>query len=680
MSGYIEQFQKFLIFMTEKIKYILISLIQFIFLESLEQKKTSLYNCINNTVDLVINKPVRYFIILFFIFLIFVYILFYNKFIYNFFDNNKSYDLLKSNDNNYYTNKISEIEYNYNKSNILSNYDNDSTYYKFCLFFLSLITLLLILLFYFLNTRTHSEGYGFYKTDGTKNNYLFYFNKDKTQNTNRGKYDTNLFNTLTIFFKCILIGLFLFLCIIFFVSFILFFYKYFNFAHNLYINIIIILLIFTFVSFFIYLSDIFKKFITDCTNGTLSVNKDVDLSTLSGIFDVFLNFFKSIICTVLLIVFFIPCIIYLLVNKLKYELKITLPITYFYLFIILILFFVLFLYNKYSSVFKNNSIFNPKVSYNLLNYDYYDNKLQEPVYIKKYIKLKNFNTILDIPENSLTFYEEHTYEHLIKKYLHKFVEFINIREGFKDDELDPEDATYSKQLNNVLTSTELNDEFFQKLNNTKKYIKDYFNDVVTGNYVEKNKGKNNYEIYNYVINTIYNYEINFELYINANHNNNNNEIQILNFCKRPIISYKNNDILFYFYGYKFPIDNDLNYKDPSYNTDLPTYNNTKHDDNIDMSYNLYNLFTLKNIKFNKFNKFDIKYNGTYISIYLNNKLIFNNKFKLHIIDMQDYSIINNNISIGNNIIDISYNMYNNHIELLKLNGLEAQIKNFNYKH
>ena len=41
MSGYIEQFQKFLIFMTEKIKYILISLIQFIFLESLEQKKTS---------------------------------------------------------------------------------------------------------------------------------------------------------------------------------------------------------------------------------------------------------------------------------------------------------------------------------------------------------------------------------------------------------------------------------------------------------------------------------------------------------------------------------------------------------------------------------------------------------------------------------------------------------------
>lgn len=682
MSGYIEQFKKFIIFITEKFKYILISLIQFIFLESLQQKKTSLYNCINNSVDLVINKPVRYFIILFFIFLIFVYILFYNKFIYNFFDNNKSYDLLKSNDNNYNTNKISEIEYNYNKSNILSNYDNDSTYYKFCLFFLSLITLLLILLFYFLNTRTHSKDYGFYEHDGVNKNYLFYFYHDTKKNTNRGKYDINLFNTLTVFFKCILIGLFLFLSIIFFVSFILFFYKFFNFAHNLYINIIIILLIFTFISFFIYLSDIFKTFITNCTNGTLAVNQTPDLSSISGIFNIFLNFFKSLTCTILLIIFFIPCIIYLLVNKLKYEFKITLPITYFYFFIILILFFVLFLYNKYSSVLKNNSIFYPKVSYNLLNYDYYDNKLQEPVYIKKYIKLKNFNTILDIPENSLKFYEEHTYEHLIKKYLHKFVEFINIREGFIEGIAmqNPEDKTNSNQQNNVLTSTELNDEFVQKFEDTKKYLKDYLNDIITGNYIEKNIGKNNYEIYNYVINTINNYEINFELYINANHNNNNNEIQILNFCNRPIISYKNNDILFYFYGYKFPIDNDLDYKNPLYKTDLPTYNNTNHDDNIDNSYNLYNLFTLKNIKFNKFNKFDIKYNGTYISIYLNNKLIFNNKFKLHIIDMQDYSIINNNISIGNNITDISYNMYKNDIELLKLNGLEAQIKNFNYKH
>jgi hypothetical protein len=266
--------------------------------------------------------------------------------------------------------------------------------------------------------------------------------------------------------------------------------------------------------------------------------------------------------------------------------------------------------------------------------------------------------------------------------LHKFFEFIKIREGFIEGIAmkNPEDNTHSNQQNNVLTSTQLNDKFVQKFKDTKKYLKDYLNDIITGNYIEKNIGKNNYEIYNYIINTINNYEINFELYINANHNNNNNEIQILNFCNRPIISYKNNDILFYFYGYKFPIDNDLNYKDPLYKIDLPTYNNINHDDNIDYSYNLYNLFTLKNIKFNKFNKFDIKYNGTYISIYLNNKLIFNNKFKLHIIDMQDYSIINNNISIGNNITDISYNMYKNDIELLKLNGLEAQIRNFNYKH
>ena len=124
----------------------------------------------------------------------------------------------------------------------------------------------------------------------------------------------------------------------------------------------------------------------------------------------------------------------------------------------------------------------------------------------------------------------------------------------------------------------------------------------------------------------------------------------------------------------------MNYKDPLYKTDLPTYTNTNYDTNIDNSYNLHNLFTLKNIKFNKFNKFNIKYDATYISIYLNNKLIFNNKFKLHIIDMQNYSIIYNKISIGNNITDISNNLYNNNIELLKLNGLEAQIKNFNYKH
>lgn len=675
MSEYIEQFKKFIIFITEKFQYILISLIQFIFLESLEQKKKSLYNCINNPVDLVINKPVRYFIILFFIFLIFIYILFYNKFIYNFFDNNKLNDLIKSNHDNYYTNKISEIEFNYNKSNILSNYDNDSTYYKFCLFFLSLITLLLVLLFYFLNTRTDSKGYGFYSNDKKKTNFLFYLHHDTNKNTNRGKYDTNLFNTLSIFFKCILIGLFLFLSIIFLISFILFFYKYFNFAHNLYINIIIILFIFTFISFFIYLSDIFKKFITDCVNGTHAVKQSHDLSSISGIFNIFLNFLKSLICTIILIVFFIPCIIYLFVNKLKYELKITLPITYFYFFIILLLFFVLFLYNKYSSVFKNNSIFNPKVSYNLLNYDYYDNKLQQPIYIKKYIKLKNYNTILDIPDHSLRFFEEKTYEHLLKKYLHKFVEFIKTREGF-----DSKDNDMNNKADDVLTSTELNDKFVQKFEDTKKYLKDYLNDVISGNYIEKNIGKNDYEIYNHVINTINNYEIDFELYINANHNNNNNEIQILNFCNRPIISYKNNDILFYFYGYKFPIDNDLNYKDPLYKTDLPTYTNTNYDTNIDNSYNLHNLFTLKNIKFNKFNKFNIKYDATYISIYLNNKLIFNNKFKLHIIDMQNYSIIYNKISIGNNITDISNNLYNNNIELLKLNGLEAQIKNFNYKH
>jgi len=688
MYEYIKQIEKFIIFVVKKFKYVLISLIQFIFLESFKEKKISLYNCINNSVDFIINKPIRYFFVLFFIFLIFVYILFYNKFIYNFFDNNKSYDLLKSNDDNYNTNKISEIEYNYNKSNILSNYDNDSTYYKFCLFILSLISLLLILLFYFLNTRTHSEGYGFYKDKDNehKHNYLFYLYHDNNKNTNRGKYDTNLFNTLTIFFKSILICLFLFLCFIFLISFVLFFYKYFDFAHNLYINIIVILFIFTFISFFIYLSDIFKNFIKSCSEGTLAINKTPDLSSISGIFNILFNFFKSLTCTILLIIFFIPCIIFLLINKLKYELKITLPITYFYFFIILILFFVLFLYNKYNSVFKNNSIFNPKVSYNLLNYDYYDNNLQEPVYIKKYIKLKNFNTILNIPDKSLKFFENNTYEHLIKKYLHKFVQFINeyinTQEGFIEGVAmrNPNNNAHSNQHNNVLTSTELNDKFIQKFEDSKKYIKDYFNDIISGNYIEKNIGKTNYQIYNYVINTINNYEINFELYINANHNNNNNEIQILNFCKRPIISYKNNDILFYFYGYKFPIDYDLNYNDPSYNIILPTYNNTNYDYNIDNSYNLYNLFTLKNIKFNKFNKFDIKYNGTYISIYLNNKLIFNDKFKLHIIDMQEYSIINNNISIGNNIIDISYSMYNDNIELLQLNGLEAQIKNFNYKH
>ena len=89
---------------------------------------------------------------------------------------------------------------------------------------------------------------------------------------------------------------------------------------------------------------------------------------------------------------------------------------------------------------------------------------------------------------------------------------------------------------------------------------------------------------------------------------------------------------------------------------------------------------MKNIKYNKFNNFNIKYNGTYISIYLNNRLIFNEKFKLNIIDFQKYSIINNNISIGNNITDISYDLYNNNIELLQLNGLEAQIKNFYYRH
>ena len=814
MSEYIEQFKKFIIFITEKFKYILISLIQFIFLESLKEKKTSLYNCINNFVDLVINKPVRYLIILLFIFFIFIYILFYNKFIYNFFNNNKSYDLLKSNDVNYNTNKISEIEYDYNKSNILSNYYNDTTYYKFCLFFLTFISFVLILLFYFLNTRTHTKDYGFYKdTDdnGVNKKYLFYLNKEDKNNKDRGKYDTQLFNTLTIFFKCILIGLFLFLCIIFLISFILFFYKFFNFAHNLYINIIIILFIFTFISFFIYLSNIFKQFITSCTNGSFALYNNNG----KNIFNIFLDFLKSVTCTILLIVFFIPCIIYLLVNQLKYELKITLPITYFYFFIILMLSLVLFLYNKYSSVFKNNSFFNPKVSYNLLNYDYYDNKLQEPVYIKKYIKLKNFNTILDIPDKSLTFFEEKTYEHLLKKYLHKFGKFFITHEGFVEA-YDPQEAIYkrdketvrakakantgeavgnwakmeldkrtnvdqmrnseldklnlrkgklwddildasaeaaedafvlavgqganpatygmghindavevgvdvgmknaerevawaaaaarprsvaphaaegdaataagvvtatdSNQDNKVLTSTELNDKFVQKFEDTKKYLKGYLNDVLTGNYLEKNIGKNNYEIYNYVINTINNYEIDFELYINANHNNNNNEIQILNFCNRPIISYKNNNILFYFYGYKFPIDNDLNYKDPLYKTDLPTYTNTNYDTNIDNSYNLHNLFTLKNIKFNKFNKFNIKYDATYISIYLNNKLIFNNKFKLHIIDMQNYSIIYNNISIGNNIIDISNDLYNTNIELLKLNGLEAQIKNINYKH
>lgn len=671
MSEYIEQFKKFIIFITEKFKYILISLIQFIFLESLKEKKTSLYNCINNFVDLVINKPVRYLIILLFIFFIFIYILFYNKFIYNFFNNNKSYDLLKSNDVNYNTNKISEIEYDYNKSNILSNYYNDTTYYKFCLFFLTFISFVLILLFYFLNTRTHSKDYGFYNDNGVNKKYLFYLNKEDKNNKDRGKYDTQLFNTLTIFFKCILIGLFLFLCIIFLISFILFFYKFFNFAHNLYINIIIILFIFTFISFFIYLSNIFKQFITSCTNGSFALYNNNG----KNIPNIFLDFLKSVTCTILLIVFFIPCIIYLLVNKLKYELKITLPITYFYFFIILMLSLVLFLYNKYSSVFKNNSFFNPKVSYNLLNYDYYDNKLQEPVYIKKYIKLKNFNTILDIPDKSLTFFEEKTYEHLLKKYLHKFGKFFITHEGF-----DSKDNDMNNKADDVLTSTELNDKFVQKFEDTKKYLKGYLNDVLTGNYLEKNIGKNNYEIYNYVINTINNYEIDFELYINANHNNNNNEIQILNFCNRPIISYKNNNILFYFYGYKFPIDNDLNYKDPLYKTDLPTYTNTNYDTNIDNSYNLHNLFTLKNIKFNKFNKFNIKYDATYISIYLNNKLIFNNKFKLHIIDMQNYSIIYNNISIGNNIIDISNDLYNTNIELLKLNGLEAQIKNINYKH
>ena len=196
MYEYIENFNKFIIFIIKKTKYILISLIQFIFLESLKEKKISLYNCINNSVDFFINKPVRYFIFLFFIFLIFIYILFYNKFIYNFFDNNRSYDLLKSNDDNYYTNKISEIEYNYNKSNILSYYDNDSTYYKFCLFILSFISLLLILLFYFLNTRTHSEGYGFYKDKDNEHKHNYDLNlpiKDARKIFEKKYLETQLF-------------------------------------------------------------------------------------------------------------------------------------------------------------------------------------------------------------------------------------------------------------------------------------------------------------------------------------------------------------------------------------------------------------------------------------------------------------------------------------------------------
>ena len=129
MISYIyENFNKFIIYITNKIIYILKSLIQFIFLESLEQKKISLFNCINNFVDFFINKPVIYFFILLFIFLIFIYILFYNKFIYNLFDNNKLATALKDNHNNFYNNKISEIEYNYNKVDILSKYTNDTVY------------------------------------------------------------------------------------------------------------------------------------------------------------------------------------------------------------------------------------------------------------------------------------------------------------------------------------------------------------------------------------------------------------------------------------------------------------------------------------------------------------------------------------------------------------------------
>ena len=690
MISYIyEKFNKFIIYITSKIIYILKSLIQFIFLESLEQKKISLFNCINNFVDFFINKPVIYFFILLFIFLIFVYILFYNKFIYNLFDNNKLAIALKDNHNNFYNNKISEIDYNYNKVDILSKYTNDTVYYKFCLFVLSILSFTLILLFFLLNNRSKTSNYGFYGDKNDKKYYLFYYNHDKKndkKNDKRGEYDTNLFNTLSFFFKFIFIGIFLLLSLIFIVCFILFFYKFFNFAHNLYTNIILFLFFVTVISLCIYLFKSLQDFIKNCTTGVSFFEKEMDVSTFNGIIQIFINFIKSLTCTIILILFFIPCIVFLLINKAKYELKITLPITYFYFFIILLLFLLLFLSNKFSNILKNSSnIFNSKVTYNLLNYDFYDKKLYEPIYIKKYIKLKNFNSILNIPDHNLTIFKEKKYEHIFKKYLHKFLKMtFVIDEGFvtTNNDLPYNDIrkdSFAKE-NNSLTSSDLNDKFINKFNTTKKYFKDYLEDVINGNYIENSIDKNNFQIYNYIIKTINNYEINFDLYINAGHNNNNNEIQILNFCKRPIISYKNNNILFYFYGYKFPTHIDLNYNDPSYNTNLPTYNNTNTNINIDLSNNLYNLFTLKNIKYNKFNNFNIKYNGTYISIYLNNRLIFNEKFKLNIIDLQKYSIINNNISIGNNITDISYDLYNNNIQLLKLNGLEAQIKNFYYRH
>lgn len=686
-----ENFNTFIIYITNKTKYVLKSLIQFIFLESLEEKKTSLFNCINNFVDFFINKPVLYFFLLLFIFLIFVYILFYNKFIYNLFNDNKLGNALKNNDNNFYNNKISEIEYNYNKLNILSEYTNDTIYYKFCLLVLSIISIAVILLFFLLNNRSKTEDYGFYNDDGTKKKYfLFYYNHNK-ENNKRGKYDTHLFNVLSLFFKLIFTGIFLLLSIVFVISFILFFYKFFNFAHNLYTNIILLLFFITIISLCFYLFKSLQDFIKNCTNGVSFFKKDLDITTLNGIFQLIFNFIKSLTCTIILILFFIPCIIFLLINKAKYELKITLPITYFYFFIILLLFLLLFLSNKFSNVLKNgNNIFSSKVTYNLLNYDFYDNKLHEPIYIQKYIKLKNFNSILNIPDKDLTIFKTKKYEHIFKKYLHKFIKFIKTDESFVNNNTNTNtnnDLPYNdirKQSiakeNNILTSSDLNSKFIDEINNAKNYLKDYFDDVVNGNYIEKSIDKNNYQIYNYIINTINNYEINFDLYINNSHNNYNNEIQILNFCKRPLISYKNNNMLFYFYGYKFPIHDDLNYNDPSYNTNLPTYDSTDKNTNIELSDNLYNLFTLKNIKYNKFNNFKINYDGTYISIYLNKRLIFNEKFKLNIIDHNKYSIINNDISIGNNITDISYNLYNKNIELLRINGLEAQIKNFYYKH
>lgn len=689
-----ENLNKFVIYLTNKFIYILKSLIQFIFLESIEKKKISLFNCINNLVDFFINKPVIYFFVLLFIFFVFLYLLFYNKFIYNLFDNNKSASLLKDNHRNFYNNKISEIEYNYNKSEILSKFNNDTIYYKFCLLVLSIISFVIILLFFLLNNRTNTETYGYYKNgngngkndeDGTNSNinFMFYYNHDNTKNKNRGKYDTNLFSPMIFFFKLIFIGILILLTFIFVVSFILFFYKFFDFAHNLYTNIILFLFFVVVISLLLHLLKSFQNFLKNCTNGISFFEKDIDVNSISGIFKILINFAKSLTCFIILIIFFIPCIFYLLINKITYELKITLPITYFYFFIILLLFFLLVLSNKFSNTFKNsNNIFNSKVTYNLLNYDFYDNKLHEPIYIKKYTKLKNFNDILNIPDENLDFLKQKKYEYTIKKYLHKFLKMtFVIDEGFEPIKNDIRKLNIENE-NNTIISNVLNDKYVEKINNTKQYLADYFNDIIKGDYIENNVGKNNYQIYNYVVNTINNYEINFDLYINANHNNNNNnnEIQILNFCKRPVITYKNNNILFYFYGHKFPIDNDLNINDISYNTNLPTYNNHKYNNNNDLSNNLHNLFTLKNIKYNKFNNFNIKYDGTYISIYLNNRLILNEKFKLTIINFENYNIRYNNISIGNNIIDVSYNLYNNNIELLKMNGLEAQIKNFYYKH